>query len=428
MKNIEIESETIQLVRYDHYKKILEIKFKDGLTHHYSPVSEAILNNFKEAESFDEYYKNNIIDDFDLHIVDEGNIESSVEFWEAKQRDLVTLSVDYNLMTLSDLIKDKTIDLQPEYQRRYRWNDIRQSKLIESFLMNVPVPPIFLNEDDIGIYSIIDGKQRLNSIYNFLTDNLKLKGLEVFAKLNGKSYSNLQQKFQKIIRTRAILRAIIILRQSDEDIKYEVFQRLNTGGVSLNAQEIRNSAYPGSFNDLLMKLSEKSIFQKLLGILDKEESTIYREMKDAEFVLRFFTFVENPNLFSGDLKKKMSQYMRKNQRMDSDELEKLKRKFNSTIRIVDKLFGDNAFKRWIPDSQTWKKKITGTLYDAIMFSCVDCIGRTIPTSFDKENFILKYKELFLDDRFQDAITYHSNTSITFKIRVDKVHQLIIENL
>ena len=429
MEYTEIESETIQLIGYDSYKKILEIRFKEGPTHQYSPVAKDIFDNFKTADSCDDYYINHIRDNnYELLVVDEGTIENPVEFWEAKQRDLVTQFVDYNLITLSDLIKDKTIDLKPEYQRRYRWNDIRQSKLIESFLMNVPVPPIFLNEDEIGMYSVIDGKQRLISIHKFLTDKLKLKGLEVFAKLNGKFYSNLEQKVQKIIKTRAILRAIIILRQSDDDIKFEVFQRLNTGGVSLNAQEIRNSAYPGPLNDLMLKLSENTIFQKLIGVLIKEESTIYQEMKDVEFILRFFTFVENPGYFSGDISQKMSEYMRKNQRMDSNKLENLKSKFNSTIRIVDKLFGDDAFKRWRPSPQSWKKKITAPLFDAVMFSCADFIGMPIPTSFDKERFISKHKELFLDEEFQNAITFHVNTSVTFHLRVEKVYNLIIENL
>lgn len=175
-------------------------------------------------------------------------------------------------------------------------------------------------------------------------------------------------------------------------------------------------------------MSENSIFQKLLGVLDKEESTIYQEMKDVEFVLRFFTFVENPSNFSGDTSQKMNQYMRKNQRMDSKKLENLKSKFDSTIRIVGKLFGDNAFKRWRLKTHSWKKKITAPLFDAVMFSCVEYIGITIPTSFDKEDFISKYKELFRDIEFQDAISFHTNTSVTFKILVEKVHQLIIENL
>jgi hypothetical protein len=189
-----------------------------------------------------------------------NNIEmqiDAVQFWEEKQRELVTSVVDYNLKTLSDLVTSSEINLSPGYQRRSRWDDARKSRLIESFLMNVPVPPIFLNEDKYGEYSVIDGKQRLIAINDFLRGRLVLNGLQIFSDINGKSYDDLPPRLQTVIRTRPTLRAIIILRQSDEDIKFEVFQRLNTGGVSLNPQEIRNSAYPGPLNDFILEISEK---------------------------------------------------------------------------------------------------------------------------------------------------------------------------
>src|SRR4051812_16729792 len=90
-----------------------------------------------------------------------------VGFWEKKQRELVTSTVDYNLSSLSGLIKDGQIDLNPHYQRRLRWSVEKKSRLIESFLLNVPVPPVFFNEDEIGTYSAIDGKQRLSTIFDF---------------------------------------------------------------------------------------------------------------------------------------------------------------------------------------------------------------------------------------------------------------------
>jgi hypothetical protein len=114
----------------------------------------------------------------------EAEEAAPVKFWEEKQRELLTSVVDYNLSTLSDLVKAKTIDLQPKYQRRFRWDENRQSKLIESFLMNVPVPPVFLNEDKYGQYSVIDGKQRLTAIHDFMMGRLRLRNLEVFADIN----------------------------------------------------------------------------------------------------------------------------------------------------------------------------------------------------------------------------------------------------
>ena len=106
--------------------------------------------------------------------------QTPLHFWEEKQREVILSVVDYNLGSLADLIDGKTIDLSPKYQRRDRWNSKRQSKLIESFLMNVPVPPIFLNEDKYGKYSVIDGKQRLSAIHGFMRGRFRLEGLQIF--------------------------------------------------------------------------------------------------------------------------------------------------------------------------------------------------------------------------------------------------------
>ncbi len=232
-----------------------------------------------------------------------------VDFWERKQRELVTSVVDYNLSTLADLVTQGTIDLSPRYQRRNRWDKKRQSKLIESFLMNVPVPPIFLNEDKekYGHYSIIDGKQRLTAIHEFFRGRLELRNLEVFSDANGLTIDSMPPGLQNVLKTRPTLRAVIILRQSDEDVKFEVFQRLNTGGVKLNPQEIRNSAYPGPLNDLILDLSENSKFHRLLHITRKDRSALYQEMRDAEFVLRYFAFKDSWKTFKGGMKRHMDQ-------------------------------------------------------------------------------------------------------------------------
>ena len=132
--------------------------------------------------------------------------------------------------------------------------------------MNVPIPPIFLNEDTYGQYSVIDGKQRLTAISEFLRGRLRLRGLTIFSDINDLTFDELPSRLQTVIRTRPTLRAVIILRQSDEDIKFEVFRRLNTGGVTLNPQEIRNSTSPGPLNDLILELSENKLFHQLLGV------------------------------------------------------------------------------------------------------------------------------------------------------------------
>ncbi len=348
-----------------------------------------------------------------------------IDFWEKKQRELVTSVVDYNLGTLAQLANDRTIDLSPRYQRRFRWGPEQQSLLIESFLMNVPVPPIFLNEDKYGQYSVIDGKQRLTAITEFFKGKLELRGLKVFSDINNKTFDDLPTKLQSVIRTRPTLRAIIILRQSDKDIKFEVFQRLNTGGVKLNPQEIRNSAYPGPLNDLILELSENTKFHKLLGIKNKNRSVIYQEMRDAEFVLRYFTFKEIWPDFKGSMKRLMDTYMEGNKDISKGQIEKLKIDFLTTLNVVENIFGDIAFRRWLPNKNHWRAQVLASLYDAQMFACMG-----IETKAIKKNdlIIMKFKKLFKNEEFSKSITAATNNIGNFRTRVTKIRNLLLETM
>jgi hypothetical protein len=345
-------------------------------------------------------------------------VPEEVKFWEEKQRELVTSVVDYNLSTLAELLQTKTIDLSPRYQRRCRWDDTRQSKLIESFLMNVPVPPIFLNEDKYGKYSVIDGKQRLNAIFEFLRGRLRLTGLEVFHDINGKNFDNLPPDLQSVIKLRPTLRAVIILRQSDDDIKFEVFRRLNTGGVRLNPQEIRNSAYPGPLNDLILDLSEHQSFHELLGIKNKEASAIYQEMRDAEFVLRYFTFRDTWDTFTAGMRRCMDRFMLENQRMPKKKREEVEQDFLSTVAVVRAAFGEYAFRRWVPEKGQWRRQVLASLYDAEMFACR---AHSVGEVENHQNAIMKdMKALFSDDDFRKSIDSATNAPASFRYRISAI--------
>lgn len=344
------------------------------------------------------------------------------DFWERKQRELVTSVVDYNLATLSDLVQSKVIDMLPQYQRRLRWDEIRQSRLIESFLMNVPVPPIFLNEDEYGEYSVIDGKQRLTAVNLFLRGRLRLKGLEVFKEINGKSFDDLPPKLQTVFRTRPTLRAIIILRQSDEDVKFEVFQRLNSGGVRANPQEVRNSAYTGPLNDLILDLSENRMFHKLLGIKNKDKSAMYQEMRDAELVLRYLTFRTTWEKFSGGMRRQLDKYMAHNRRMSSELLDTARNDFLHTLEVVEACFGNHAFQRWIPPKKMWRQQVLAALYDAEMIACQ---GRDIVSIQGKQPAIIEATmALFANDEFRAAIDAATNSRDSFRTRIVMMKQLL----
>lgn len=349
-----------------------------------------------------------------------------INFWEKKQKDVVTSTVDYNLTTLTDLVRSESIDLKPQYQRRDRWDKSRQSKLIESFLMNVPVPPIFLNEDEYGQYSVIDGKQRLTAIFEFIRGRLTLQDLEIFSDVNGMTIDNLPKNLQNVIKTRPTLRAIIILRQSDRDVKFEVFKRLNTGGMRCNDREIRNSAYTGRLNNLILELSQYKKFHSLLGIKSKEKSAIYKEMKDAELVLRYFTFKDIWQQFPGAVKRNMDKYMSDNQHISKEQAENLKTDFLNTIDTVEACFGTHAFNRWIPESNKWKNQLLAALYDAQMFACM-ALDKEKANS-KRSKIISNLQQLFEDREFRKHIDSATNGITAFRRRIEIMKSMLEESL
>jgi hypothetical protein len=371
-----------------------------------------------EAEQYDEAHLVNDIEDANEL---DGAGEESRPTWEGHSRELLTSVLDYNLNTLSDLVTKEQIDLSPRYQRRDRWKADRQSKLIESFFMNVPIPPIFLNEDDFGKYSVIDGKQRLTAIYEFMRGRLRLKGLQIYKELNDKTIDDLSPTMQSIIGTRANLRATIILRQSDREVKFEVFRRLNTGGVSLNAQEIRNSTWPGPLNDLLLDLSENLTYRRMLGIDKVSTSTIYKEMRDVELVLRFFTFSKEWNTFSGGMARRLDKFMAENQRAPKAKLKTLEATFIRSLATVDEAFGDCAFRRYVPETSTWRSPILAALFDAQMFAALKWSPSEVANK--RETFIEEYKALFSNSEFRQSIDAATNTPALFKRRIQLVENI-----
>jgi len=194
----------------------------------------------------------------ELRIVTESNREQLPNFVEALKR-------------------PGWMELRPLYQRRPRWDPVRQSKLIESFIMNVPVPPLFVYESDLAKYEVMDGQQRITAIFDFYTNKLELEGLEQWPELNGRIYDTLPPEIKKGIDRRSIS-YIVLLKEStasseDESfLRQEVFERLNTGGISLGAQEVRNALYQGKFNTLLFELVKNPIYREIWGLPVYSES------------------------------------------------------------------------------------------------------------------------------------------------------------
>jgi hypothetical protein len=347
-------------------------------------------------------------------------------FLESQNR-LVTQSSDLSLESIANMVENKAIDVSPEYQRRERWSITKESALIESFLLNIPVPPIYLAEDEYGKYTVIDGKQRVSAIYKFLKKGLKLKELERFKELEGFNFNELPAILRNAISIRPYLRVVTLLNQSDPNLKYEVFTRLNTGGDNLLPQEVRNVAFRGPLNDLIYHLSENDFLRSQLKIINKTEKP-YKHMVDAEYVLRFFTLREFWNNFPGNMNTAMNRFMYENKIANSSQIDRLATIFNNTINYCREIWGESAFMR--PDGEQHRKLILQGFYDVQMVPISLVLDRGLQINEDQKNqiresFLLKYES---DQDFHDSIRQFTSNSERVKYRIDTMYRLINEIL
>ena len=290
--------------------------------------------------------------------------------YREQMRQILSQKIDLPISTLPDMIKEQ-IDLNPEFQRRDRWDQSKQSRFIESIIMNVPIPPIFLGEDQYGSYVVLDGRQRLTAISEFLKNTYTLKGLEVWDDLNGQNFNDLQKKKLDKAITRRFVPAVIILKESSPQVKYDVIDRLNTGGVIAEEMEIRNAVFPGPFNKFIKKMTENPEFRKLWGIPsdpdELEKNGLYRKMDDMELVLRFFALSDYARM---DMKFKdyLSDFMAERNRAYSDNpaLEEIDRaRFLRAVGNCCTVFGESAFRK------TENAKKSAPLADAVMIALAD---------------------------------------------------------
>jgi len=317
---------------------------------------------------------------------------------------IVTEQARYPINTISTMLDSSSYDLNPEYQRRKRWDLIKKSRLIESFIMNVPLPPIFLYEVDYSEYEIMDGLQRLTAIDDFYKNKYALEGLEYWKELNGKKYKELPSEVRKGI-DRRYLSSVILLQETAkskdeaEELKQIVFERLNSGGEKLVPQETRNALYNGRFNQLCIKLAENNSFRKMWKIpleSDSEEDLLksesYRKMTDVELVLRFFAYRFIDKLKGITVEKFLDEYLKQANNFSDQTINELEKLFISTIEIVYEVFGEDAFL--LPQIERKPTKPTKTVYDPLM--------QAIAMHIDKKNSLLNNAESIKKDKFADT--------------------------
>lgn len=264
------------------------------------------------------------------------------------------------------------LNLHPEFQRRDAWNDQKRSRFIESVLLNIPLPYVYLAEEIDGRQVVVDGQQRLSALFRYMENRYSLTG-GIMEDYKGKWYRDLQYQDQEKIENRA-MNLVLIRNNSDPDTKYIVFERLNTGAVQLNPQEIRNCVNRGPYNDLVNELTEHKPFKELYGITNNQRE----RMRDAELILRFFAFYHSFPNYKGGLKKFLNTDAVQHQKASPEQIRQMRNLFIQAIDLCKQVFGNKAFRLYEThdgNGDPWHPNTNNALQDAVMYGFATRIGQ-----------------------------------------------------
>lgn len=326
--------------------------------------------------------------------------------------------LDMSFGELMNMFTNKELIIDPEFQRYFRWDNYQRTRFIESILLGIPVPSVFMAEDDEGKWEIVDGLQRISTILSFFglltgemskENNWTMCNGDIIDGLDGLSSHDLPLKYQLNIK-RSSLRIEVIKWDSSYDMRYELFNRLNTGGSPLTDQEIRNCIFRGTGNDLsreIRDLAGNPEFIRFVRVTDRQKSELYLD----ELVLRFYSLLwdEVPKKNLGE---HLSEYMRAASE-DHNLYKNRKELFLSVIEVLSKIGdemifagGNNAF--------------SPSKYDGIMHGIAKHIGKY------KNNHIAAKKkilELMKDEEFISATGVASNYKERVKKRIERAEAI-----
>lgn len=358
------------------------------------------------------------------------------EFFAKNAFRIVYQTNNFFLPQIRDLVdKGEVLNLRPEYQRRLRWSSAQKSKLIESLLLNIPVPPVFLYESDAARYEVMDGQQRLNAVREFVAGDFALTSLPVLKPLNGLRYNRCPPRIKRAL-DRANLSAIVLLLESEAgknqarltltDIRRFIFDRLNTGGIKLNPQEIRNALNPGPFNKAIIDLTRYDLFTAVFDIPpyvetdpndyyenpQRQRNTLYATMGDCQLVLRYFALKDEANI-RGSMKSMLDRAMEV--QVSEAEAETLKQEFKERFAFLYELFEQKPFQ--MPPDDQGRSRVSAAVYDASMVAINDVWRQRAKILLDGVNVRLRMHQATQDESAMILLTGQGNTAQAVKDRI-----------
>lgn len=360
-------------------------------------------------------------------IVEQETIDTTIKPSNEKLFDPTKINIETKTPSLDTLIKriergNIAMETEDYFQRGTNlWDTVKQSRLIESILIRFPLPSFFFDASNDDKWLVVDGLQRLSSIRNFCVNKtLVLNNLEFLTHLNGKNWEQLPQDLQRVIEETQVV-VIKIMPGSPNDVKFNIFKRINTGGLVLEPQEIRHALFQGKASELVAELAESPEFLK--ATKNKIPKT---RMLDRDFVTRFLAFyILGYKEYQPDLDTFMSKSLAKVNTLTEEELSKIRQDFAESLRIADEIFGDKAFRKAL-DSYVNLPPINKALFDSLS-SQLALIGEYEQKKLldNKEEFRTSFANLLnTDSIFLGAVSSSTGDKGKVHYRHEKIEHLI----
>lgn len=340
--------------------------------------------------------------------------------------DPVLIRVDTRPMTIDLLrlrIEYQELDLAPGFQRKGGiWKDEAQSRLIESMLIRIPLPAFYMDATNDEKWLVVDGLQRLTTLKRFMIEkDLRLRGLEFLTHLNGKTYDELPRNYQRRIAETQVT-VYLIEKGTPDGVKFNIFKRINTGGLPLSTQEIRHALNQGEATKLLAQLAESSDFKRAVdnGIRDDR-------MADRECVLRYLAFTIAPyTTFTKDFDSFLNKAMADINKMSVHEREHLRHQFERTMIIARNLFGADAFRKRYSEGAS-RQPINKPLFESWSVNLSQLSDEQIQVLKQRKALLREKFIALMNDptrKFNEAISLATGDPKKVRLRFEAIEQLI----
>jgi len=324
-------------------------------------------------------------------------------------REAVVTNTDWTIESIYLQMSKGTVDLQPSFQRRSAWDDQRKSRLIESIIVGMPVPNLVLAEDrqHRGRFIVIDGKQRLIAIQDFIEGKYKLSGLDMRRELDQKWFRDLDTADQSAFENSTI-RTTLIKNWRDEKFLWAAFYRLNVGSLPLSPQELRKALIGGKLLEAIEHyLMNSEAFQSIFG------DTLDKRMRDSELVLRFLAFDRDYGNYAGDFKKFLdgtAKYFEDDwEHREAEATEGFERLDRALITSY-KIFGEDVFKKWLPHGDMYERVMNRAVFDCMVrYFAEDNISKI---ALKKRPRVVQAYKVLCDDRSFLASIERSTKTVT----------------